>query len=780
MKFIPSFHLDTTPANKLKPEWCKKVVDYYFYNTTNYNLLADKNCEEIIRFATGDIDMKPYKKLYKSLKKKYEQQGRDLGINRSAIDIDPSEFHFVALPLIPTPVNSAVSMISKPPLEITCTALDPLAATKKKEDVTFLKNKPKFENDLEQLTSQMNIPKIDLGSTEHSAIPFSDSPYGLDLNDPDEYDIFVNLLYKLGIEVCFETILQIWVEIKNLNQVKLQEIKDHFYYGVSSNKSFGSTITGLPDIKYSYPGNLSVPYSDLPDYSDRTHEYEEEMVTPIDLFNRFGDEIGSKKQLEELVNGVDTGYCACNNRKPIDKGNFDTFKMNLVTFAVKTVDYVGVSSNPKSKKGFTSITADVDEVVYTDKIWAQNTYVFYWLKNTSHFFGISRLGYAKREKGQESYQSFPHNIYKSQERGAVELSIGENKAAQIAYIKYIFALIQSKPSGNYMDLKYMRGAIDGLTDDNDGKTITDLVVYMAEQNNMIADTTGFDGKNDGQFKPFEKIIGGLNPSEVAGYLQVIQAAKNNIADITGINQQLTGQSPDPQTLVGYQKLQINASLNAVYYVNQAITSQYQKVMNQWAYQFQEAIKKGGKPKEAIISLIGSRKVDIIDRLDEVPLHTLGITIELNTREEERQEYNQKVYALRAQGVLNAADEFMLKYIPNMKDRFALLAIREKQFLKRQDVIRRENYANAQQIEQQRGENMVAQENAATDGKIKQVYARGDIQAKIIPLQQQLMNQSKQVQALIDKALQQDRNQLQTEKAVRTLQEKANIDSQKSL
>ena len=124
------------------------------------------------------------------------------------------------------------------------------------------------------------------------------------------------------------------------------------------------------------------------------------------------------------------------------------------------------------------------------------------------------------------------------------------------------------------------------------------------------------------------------------------------------------------------------------------------------------------------------------------------SIELNTREEERQEFAQKVYALRAQGVLNSADEYMLKYIPNMKDRFALLAIREKQFLKRQDVIRQENYANAQQIEQQRGENMVAQENAATDGKIKQVYAKGDVQAKIIPLQQQLMNQSKQVQAWI--------------------------------
>lgn len=781
MNFLPSLHLDTTPANKLKPEWCKKVVDYYFYNTTNFNLLSEKNVDEIIDFATGNIDMMPYKKLYKSLKKKYEQQGRQAGDNRRATDIRPDEFHFIQLPLIPTPVNSAVSMLSKPAMEITCTALDPLAAKKKKEDVTFLKNKPKFEQDIEQLTSQMNIPKIDLGTTEHSAIPFADSPYGMDLNDPDDYDVFVNLLYKLGVEVCFETALQIWLEIKNLKQIRLLETKDQFYYGVSVNRPLESKITYLPDINYCYPGNIFVPYSDLPDYADRTHEYEVFKTTPLDLFNRFGNEIGSKEQLDDIINATESGYCACNNIKERqNRGVYDSFKMDLIEFSVKTVDWVGVMSNPKSKKGFMSITSDVENVTYTDKLWAQNTYTFYWLKNTSHFFGIERLGYAKREKGNESYQNFPHNIYKSQDKSAVENSIGENKTAQIAYVKYIFALMQSKPSGSYVDLKFMKGTIDALTDENNDKTITDLVTLFAESNDIIGDTTGFDGKNDMNIRPYEKIVGGLNPTEVGGYLQVIQAAKQNIADFTGINQQLTGQSPDPNSLIGYQKLQINASLNAVYYVNQAMESQYQKVMNQWAYMIQSAVKSGGKPKEAIINIIGSRKADILDRLDEVPLHTMGIVISLNPREEERMDYAKKVYQLRAQGVLNAADEYMLKYIPNLKDRFALMAIREKQFLKRQDKIRQENFANSQQLSTQQGENMVAQENAATDGKIKQIYSKGDVQSKLIPLQQQLANQSKQVDGLIQKALQQDRNVGQIQKNIQTLQTKADLDNQKGL
>lgn len=57
---------------------------------------------------------------------------------------------------------------------------------------------------------------------------------------------------------------------------------------------------------------------------------------------------------------------------------------------------------------------------------------------------------------------------------------------------------------------------------------------------MMGDTEGFEGKNDGQFKPVFDLPGGLK-SEVGGYLNIIFAANENISRITGINQQLTGQ-----------------------------------------------------------------------------------------------------------------------------------------------------------------------------------------------------------------------------------------------
>ena len=775
--FIPSMHLDTAPDKKLTKDWCDRIIQYYYYNTDNRSLLEGKNIKEIDEYTSGNIDMRPFKKMYKSLEKKMKKKA--LEGDYFSHDLGADEMQFTPLPLIQTPFNSATSTIQKIPIEITCTALDPLAATKKKEDVTFLKNKPQIEKDLQSLTSQMNLNKIDLGSTEHSSIPFSDSPYGLDLSDPQDYDVFVNLLYKLGIETCFETLLQIWTEVKKVDQVKLLEIKDQFKYGVSVNSVIENSMTGLPDLEYVWPGDIFTPRSDLPDFSDRPCEFKYMNITPMDLFNYFSNEICDEDALEQIViGGKDFGYCSCNGIDNIKVDNFNSFKMQLLKVEVKSVDWVGVMSNTKSKKGFSYVSSDTTDKC-SDKIWGQNTYVFYWLINTKHFFGIDRLGYSYRTKGQESFQNFSTNIYKSQQRSAVENSIGENKKAQIADIKLQYAIIQSRPGGVYIDLKYLRGALEGLQEEGDERTLDDLISLALERNIIIGDTEGFDGKNDGQQKPFMEVPGGLR-SEVTGYLQVIMSAISNIASFTGINQQLTGQSGDPNSLIGLDKLRISASLNTLHYANEAIEKQMQNVMNQWAYIFQKGIKSGGKVKEAITELIGSRKVDIIGRLDEIPLHKIGVAITLNQREEERAKYEQKLTQLRAQMIINAADEYMLSYIPNIKDRWALLAAKERQYDKKQDEIRQQNYQQQQTIAKQQGQNLMDQENTESEGKIKQIYAKGDVNSKTLPLQQQLKNQSDQLNALIQQNLQQQRNQAQTEKAVRVLQEKANIDNQKSM
>lgn len=757
-RFIPAFHR-VPPADKLKEKFCLDVINYYVKNTRNYNLLWDKKVIEIEGYAKGEFDLRPYKRMFKSDsdKLKYgstdqqnEATNKNEGGNKTAIGFD-----YECLPMIPDKLKSAEAIVQKKPIEITCKAYDPLAIEKKQSDVNFLKNKPKVEGDLQEIADTLNLEKIDIGATKHSSVEYSDSPFGLDLQDPDQLDIFVNLLYSLKIESAFETGLQIFAELKNLTNIKLLEIKDQLKFAISCNTAYQNSLTGLPDAEYVWPGDIETPWSDLPDYSDRTHDIYTKYVTPNQLWDYFGEEIGREDQLLDLMNNEKYGYCVMNKQPEINKGNFDTFKVIIKRVQVKSIDWVGVTSSG-------SITNDEEKAV--KKIWAQNTYSFWWLYNTKKIFGIRRLPFATRTRGQESYQNFETNIYKSHHKSTVELSIGENKKAQIADIKLTHALIKSLPPGRYLDLHFLRNALSGLQEEQSEYTLDKLINLAMEQNWMLGDTDGFDGKNDGQFKPFMELPGGLK-QELVGYLNVIAAANNNISRITGINQQLTGESANPEGLVGMQKLLINSSLNSLYYCSEAMTQQYQKLLSIWATALQLAIENGGESKEAVIKMIGNKKANIIDGLDDISLHQIGVFVKVNQREEERAKFEVKMQELTYKGVITAADEFLLDSIDNPRDKFAVLAVKEIRFKKEQEKIREQEFNKQQMIMQEQGKNMLAGKEADNNNAIKQIYAKGDVQANIVRLAQSLGLSTLQVDGIIKTALQKERNKGNIQKTV---------------
>lgn len=773
-RFIPAHHFMT---NKMSPEFCKACIDYSWYNTDIKSLLWDKNVEEIEQWATGKIDLTPFKKMYKSIKRDFAKNHPQLKGNPNA----DQDMQFIRYPAIPPKLNSVVSLVQKIPFEVTCTATDGLAFEKKMEDITFIKNKPKLEEDLQDLADQLQIGKVDLGTTKHSATPFSDSPYGLDLNQPEELTVFVDLIYKLGVEASYETILQIFYDLKNIKQVKLQEIKDQFKLGVSVNRAFQSAMTGLPDFEYVYPGSIKTPHSDLPDYSDNEARFLCKKVTPIELFNLFGNEICNEETLEKIVNGADKfGYCSCNDIKPQPSSNFGNFKMELIYCEVKSIDGVGVVSNPKksSYAYMQPLTGDKKEdSKCTDKIWAQNTYCFWWLKNTSHFFGIHKLGFAQRTKGLESYQNFTTNIYKSQELSPVELSIDENKKAQVASIKMMYALIMSLPAGKYIDLNFLQQAAIDLKESWGDNVMEQLIDAAYEKNQIIGSSAGFDEKpNMGNFKPFADIAGGVK-TEINGYIQTMQQADAKISQFTGANDQLTGQSANPEGLVGLQKLLINGSINSLYWINEGIETQYEKAFNIWAWVIKQAIEEGGKTKEAVANMIGSKKANIIDRMDEIPLHTMGVSFSIFQREEERAKVEERIKKLNDMGVLSVADLYMLDAIQNPKDKYALAAVKEMQWQKRQEGIRQQQMEQQQALMQQQGQNQIEAENAKAEGKNKNIYAQGEVTAKVTQLANELGLNALQLEGLIKKQLQTERGNMQLDKSIRTLETKANLSSQ---
>lgn len=346
--FIPALHFDT---DKLTSEWAMKVVNYHVYNSNNISLLNKKDVKEIDAYSSGEIDMTPFKKMFTSIKKAIKNAGvgADGNISETLINIaDKTGLSWTTLPLIPQKLNSAVETVQKIPIEAEAKAMDGLAMKKREEDIEFLKNKPLIEEDLQDIADQMQLGKVEIGNTKHSSKKFSETPMGLDLNDPDEANVFAQLLYSLNVESANEKALNQFYHLKKGNQVKRLEIIDQFKYGVSSNMVFTNSMTSLPDLEYVYPGEIETPPSRLPDYSDNTHRIIRRQLTVMEMFNYFSEEICDLSKLEEIINGNKKGYCDCNKRSSVDAKQWSTFKVNF-----KLIE-VGLPKHPRlfgGKKG---------------------------------------------------------------------------------------------------------------------------------------------------------------------------------------------------------------------------------------------------------------------------------------------------------------------------------------------------------------------------------------------------------------------------------------------
>lgn len=778
--FIPAFNF--IPADqKLTPKFCNDVVNYFWFNGRRVNLLEGKDVEEIDGYSDGTYSLREYRRMFKSMREQMRAE-QNPNIDQNFIrNMDTTGIQMDRVALIPPKLNSGIATQQKIPIEITATCLDALAQKKKQEDLDFLRNKAKMEEILQPLYDSMNLGKVNLGSTEHSSVAFTAMPLDLDVEDEEEFRLFANLIYNLAPESAIETILQAFAEFKKIVQIRLLETRDQYKFGVSTHRAFSDKNTGLPNIEYLHPGSMYTDYSALPDYSDNMIRIIQHRVTPMELFKYFPNEICDEATLNKIVNfgntedGWGAGYCYSNKIGKQERNTWNTFRMNLMEIEVKSVDNVMVAKKPKSNyKYFTN-----DETKCNNKVWAQNTYTFFWLPNTKWFFGIDRLGFAYRSKGSEVYTSFSTNIYKSQERSAVEHCITENKKAQMADIKLQFEIIMSSPPGKVIDLKYIRNVIDGLADESDKYTMKQLIDKAIESNIHIIDSEGFENKQQGaQYLPVRELPGGLKDT-ILGYYKVRFEAERNIAAYLSVNDQLTGQSATPEGLVGLQKLLLSASINGLYYITEAIQSQYQSLFTVWAYYIQQAIKKGGAPKKAIENIVGSRKVEILRGLDDVPLHQIGITIKLSQREQERAENEQELQRLRQLGVLNAADIYEIRNTENPKDAAWLIAVKENRFQKRMEKQKREAYAANQKIAETQTQGMLQNTQAQTQGNIEEIGAETKGEAQLMLLADKLQLGQEYTKGLLKRKLQSDRIQGQTEKSLKTIDANKNAKLQEA-
>lgn len=101
-------------------------------------------------------------------------------------------------------------------------------------------------------------------------------------------------------------------------------------------------------------------------------------------------------------------------------------------------------------------------------------------------------------------------------------------------------------------------------------------------------------------------------------------------------------------------------------------------------------------------------------------------------------------------------------------------------MKKQDQIREQQFAQQQQLLQQQGQNIAQGKQVEGDEERKNIFAKGEVQGKILALSEKLNMSKSQTDAMLKLALQKDRNVAQKDKGMSLAREKANLKQQEAL
>lgn len=798
--FLSYHYIDPRLKNS---KWAADVIYELYSHGQAKNLLSGKNPDMIRKYATGQQDVNKYRRMFRRQAKEIDQQLKvqaenilgDLQVPTS----DLTGIDWQQLGLLATPLNAALNNIKKQPIYVKCTALDGLAQTKKQHDYDLLKNRPVVDKDASMFSELLGVaidPPSELNNSEGIDI----SNFGLDPQRPDELNFYMNLFYKLRPESAFENVLRAFAYAKKLKQIKDLEARDQMYYGVSANRAFFSDITGLPDVKYLYPGDVFTVDSDLPDHSDVPFIYIKQLFTAEEIVNEIGNEF-EPEELERIFQtyfdsrGWERKWNDLTDREkgrqriPICYFEFKSWDAE-VNHRLKsrvnghwirervTFEYRLRYSNHFPDRTLRGKEKPPTEEDFLEKKYAQNTYTGYWIPSyPEKAFKFKKLEGSYRTSGNECMSPYSINIEKTQVKSAVELCIPIIDDAQRAYFKMQHCVIMSKPKGAFYDYKYLRNAVNMMKETDLSLSMTDLVNILADNNVMIGDSEGMDpSEQQSGARPYYEIPGGVG-REIEGYLLVIKDCIEKIGRMTGINDQLTGTGTSPEGLIGLQKLLLQSSLNTIYYAQDAMKNQTEKVFRMWANLIQVILKHRGSPAyNAVERIVGAYKMEVLADLHTIAAHRMGIMVENAPSEEEQSLLNQMMFDMARAGRISSSDYFTIKRIFNYKDAAQLLAIKERKEKERLAQERREQYQSAEAIAQNREQSRLAGMQMMSEGEVKEEMVKADL-AKWLAIYNTASGvQKMKMEGNIKKFLQDARGADQLNKA----RETANQNAQKPL
>jgi hypothetical protein len=598
--------------------------------------------------------------------------------NELAIDGDLSYLNldWTPVPILPKFVDIVVNGMSDRLFKVKAYAQDAMSQS----------NRSKYQDMIEgQMAAKDVLTTI---QEETGANPFMMDPQELPETD-EELSLYMQLNYKPAIEIAEEEAINTILDENHYQDTRKRIDYDLTVLGIGVAKHEFLPGAGV-QISYVDPANVVYSYTEDPYFQDCFY-WGEIKTLPITELLKI-DPTLTREQLQEISMYSQSWYDYYNVARFYENSLFYRDTATLLYFNYKTTKKMVYKKkileggatrviekdetfNPPvemmEEGRFEKIERTID--VWYDGVMVMGTNILLKWKMAENMVRPKSTS----QHALPNYVAVAPRMYKGVIESLVRRMIPFADLIQLTHLKLQQVIARTVPDGVFIDA-------DGLNEVDLGSgqnyNPEDALRLYFQTGSVI----GRSYTQEGEFNNARVPIQQLTSNSGASKTQMLIANYNHYLDmirsVTGLNEARDGSMPDPNSLVGVQKLAALNSNTATRHILEGGLFVYRSLAEALTYRVADILEYADF-KDDFANKIGKYNVSILNEIKDLYIYDFGIFIEVSPDEEQKAQLEANIQMALSKGDINLEDAIDIREIKNIKLANQLLKVKR---VKKQD------------------------------------------------------------------------------------------------
>ena len=663
---------------------------------------------------------------------KYKEQFQVDG-DMSHINLD-----WTPVPIIPKFVDIVVNGMHDRLFEVKAYAQDAMSMEKRSKFQDMVESDMIAKDFLLQAKNEMgvdafNVPPEDLPANEQ------------------ELNLYMQLKYKPAIEIAEEEAINTILDVNHYPDVRKRVDYDITTIGLGMVKHSFVPGTGVR-VEYVDPANMVYSYTESPTFDDCFYFGEVKQV-PITELIKIKPNI-TNEELAEIQQLGTAWYNYYGVLRPYRSDLFNRDVVTLLYFNYKTdktfvykkkyTDNGGAkviqkdeNFNPPEgmEERFERIEKRID-VWYEGVMVMGSSYLLKWELSKNMVRPKSASQYAL-----PNYICVAPRMYKGVIESLTRRMIPFADLIQMTHLKLQQVLQRVVPDGVFIDA-------DGINEVDLGTGAAynpeDALRLYFQTGSVIGRSMTVDGElNHGRI-PIQELNTNSGQGKITALINAYNQYLSMIRDVTGLNEARDASTPNPDALVGVQKLAALNSNTATRHILEGSLFITKRLSEALSCRIADILEYSDF-KEEFTMQIGKYAVGILDEIKDLYLHDFGIFIEVAPDEEERAQLEANIQMALQRDQISLEDAIDIRQMKNLKLANELLK------MKRKDKQRVDMEQEQAKINMQTQGNIQSSQ-ASAQAALQKVQAESQAKAQLAQAQMQFDIQRMQAEAQIKEQL----------------------------